>query len=118
MNSNFWGRPSIFASDTPPKVCFTYLSQHRNIFAMLSASCRFLVKRAGSVAGGLTRVGGVRSYVAPMKDVDFLIKDVWDVPAHYKALGYDDQVGKGRELYRGYGLHESYHFICVSYCAL
>jgi hypothetical protein len=61
---------------------------------MLSASYRFLVKRAGSVAGGLTRVGGVRSYVAPMKDVDFLIKDVWDVPAHYKALGYDDQVRK------------------------
>lgn len=69
-----------------------YKEKLQTAFEMLSASYRLLAKRAGSAAVGLARVGGVRSYVAPMKDVDFLLKDVWNVPAHYKALGYDDEV--------------------------
>ena len=34
----------------------------------------------------------VRTYVAPVHDVNFLVKDVYDFPGHYKRLGYDPEV--------------------------
>lgn len=33
-----------------------------------------------------------RTYVAPINDLNFLIKDVHDFPAHYKKLGFDAEV--------------------------
>ena len=34
----------------------------------------------------------VRNYVVPMKELNFLIKDVLKIPQHYARLGYDPQV--------------------------
>ena len=35
-----------------------------------------------------------RQYVAPLNDINFLVKDVYDFPGHYKKLGYDPEVCK------------------------
>ena len=34
----------------------------------------------------------VRTYVTPMKELNFLLKDVLNINSHYAALGYDAQV--------------------------
>jgi hypothetical protein len=33
-----------------------------------------------------------RTYVAPVNDMNFLVKDVYDFPSHYKKLGFDPEV--------------------------
>lgn len=33
-----------------------------------------------------------RTYVVPVNDINFLVKDVYDFPSHYKKLGYDPKV--------------------------
>lgn len=51
----------------------------------------FLWRSTGTV---MTRIGNtaIRSYVAPINDLNFLIKDVYEFPKHYKQLGYDPEV--------------------------
>jgi hypothetical protein len=33
-----------------------------------------------------------RSYVVPMQDLNFIIKDVYKFPEHYAKLGFDPEV--------------------------
>lgn len=37
------------------------------------------------------RSTAIRSYVAPINDLNFLIKDVFKFSEHYKKLGYDEE---------------------------
>lgn len=50
---------------------------------MLRNLARPVVKRA---------LAQSRAYVAPVNDMNFLVKDVFDFPAHYKKLGFDPDV--------------------------
>lgn len=33
-----------------------------------------------------------RSYVVPMNDINFIVKDVYKFPEHYAKLGFDPEV--------------------------
>jgi glycine cleavage system regulatory protein len=55
---------------------------------MLSSKFRRLL----AVTKPWNNVNQIRNYVAPINDLNFLIKDVHDFPSHYKKLGYDVEV--------------------------
>lgn len=45
-----------------------------------------------SAAASAHAVSQARGYTAPMREINFLIKDVYDLEEHYKKLGVDQEM--------------------------
>ena len=47
---------------------------------------------SAAAASSAHAVSQVRGYTAPMREINFLIKDVYDIESHYKELGVDQEM--------------------------